>query len=314
MIRLVEGRRSTRAFTLIELLVVIAIIAILIGLLLPAVQKVREAAARAQCMNNLKQIGLGVHGYHTFRKGKLPPFYVNLGTITAPVEQQIFHSILPYIDQEPLYKLFNPTGTGNNLLNAVAGTTLQLYGCPSDRTYRDGKSALAPNWALTSYAANFQVFGDPVNASLAGAANISSSFNDGASNTIMFAEKYAQCALNGSGMVPTNVNVWAWSGQTVTANTVQDLANAPIFAYGAADGTPYPATPAGQIYLAGSSLSGFQDKPFPVSNCGAPSSPHTGGMNLCMGDGSVRSLTPEVAPVVMWAACTPSNGDLTPDF
>src|SRR5437588_1035852 len=93
--------RKRRAFTLIELLVVIAIIAILIGLLVPAVQKVREAAARAQCQNNLKQLALGIHNYHDVNK-QLPPARVARDAyVTWPV------LIMPYIEQGPLYKQFD---------------------------------------------------------------------------------------------------------------------------------------------------------------------------------------------------------------
>src|SRR5262245_39982406 len=98
MVRLAQRRRS--AFTLIELLVVIAIMGVLIGLLLPAVQKVREAAARMQSANNLKQLGIAANAFATSRKGKLPPFYQAQTTN----ETGVFVALLPYVEQEPLYK------------------------------------------------------------------------------------------------------------------------------------------------------------------------------------------------------------------
>jgi len=146
-----NGRRL--AFTLIELLVVIAIIAILIGLLLPAVQKVREAAARIKCSNNLKQFGLAQHGYHD-NYNKFPPgglccktTHDSAGNIVPSLNNDwgddrgtwIVFS-LPYVEQDPLFKLFgpleslsvfNPAGTARGNA-AVANARVKIFRCPSD--------------------------------------------------------------------------------------------------------------------------------------------------------------------------------------
>src|SRR5262249_18051161 len=210
MSRLVRERRRP-GFTLIELLVVIAIIAVLIGLLLPAVQKVREAADRMTCSNNLKQLGLAAHAYQT-NSGFLPPSRIHVdGEASWTV------LILPFIEQENLYRTWDLTKTYRDQPAAFAyATQIQIYYCPTRRTppqlsrpgdfgpggaFRDSRRA----GALSDYACNLgDNFDDREQTNATGAMIQArgwpnwkpslrfSDIRDGTSNTLLFGEKHVK--------------------------------------------------------------------------------------------------------------------------
>jgi prepilin-type N-terminal cleavage/methylation domain-containing protein len=174
-----------RGFTLIELLVVIAIIAILIGLLLPAVQKVREAAARTQCQNNLKQIVLGVHNYHD-SNGTFPAAVILPAGVGYTDETNAGPSwavlILPYIEQANLYNQVQPnvqnniSGTKDTGWKAIASTPVKTYVCPSDPFGSSGPltrvGGTPSGWARGNYAANMgPAYGNNGNSYYGGSSN-----------------------------------------------------------------------------------------------------------------------------------------------
>ena len=178
-------------FTLIELLVVIAIIAILIGLLLPAVQKVREAANRMTSSNNIKQLGIAVHS-HNDGVGYIPCQWEARGTVLG-ASQHFW--LLPYIEQEAIYNLgladasFYPHNSAR-----VRSAVIKSFLAPSDTTTSNGIAT--GDWAASNYGANHAVFGQP-NVQWNPKRRITE-IQDGTSNTILFAEKYGRCGNNGS--------------------------------------------------------------------------------------------------------------------
>jgi prepilin-type N-terminal cleavage/methylation domain-containing protein len=285
-----------RAFTLIELLVVIAIIAILIGLLLPAVQKVREAAARMSCSNNLKQLSLGTINCADTNGGKLPPsigLYPN-DNAYGPNQSDggLFLHILPYIEQNNLYKASlvqpepNDRNNGNPTYSQWTGpiqsAVVKTFQCPSDPTtlsYNSGQGA-------ASYGINGQMFRYNYVGWSAGLARYPASIPDGTSNTIFFAEKLTRTTACINCCNNYDNNYWPDWGPLISSSDCS-------MATGAA--AMFQVQPRGDPAQA---------------DGGRASSNHTSGMNVALGDGSVRFLTSGMTPLTYWYALTPNQGEV----
>jgi prepilin-type N-terminal cleavage/methylation domain-containing protein len=301
-IQVPPGKKPT-GFTLIELLVVIAIIAILIALLVPAVQKVREAAARTQCVNNLKQIMLAVHNFHDSKKFVPPvegvpsnqnnPYTGRAGNLDA--YGTLFFYILPFIDQNPLYIQAN----GNSM--NIGATVLPVYLCPSDggSTPSGGCGSMQTSsiqrdgFGSSNYAANVMVFDPRYTRTLV------TSMPDGSSNTVCMAERFRNCnnVAGGGCTLPG----WAWN----TIANGGDCWASPTF--GAAQAGIYQMNCNGAEFNNGGVA--FQAGPA-ISACNwyVTQGSHPGTMQIGLGDGSVRGASGSMSVATWTAACTPNDG------
>ena len=321
------SRANRSAFTLIELLVVIAIIAVLIGLLLPAVQKVREASARMSCANNLKQIGLGIHNHHD-TLGRLPPGGANdqppFG-IDAPNSGHWGSSwmvyILPYIEQDNLFKLWQFTGQSGafNATNNAAANNVEIktYFCPSSplphfkATNQGAAVASLSNYVGISGAVPGLIPGFtetrintlPCGGQISGGGMMipngqlrMTDIKDGASNTMAVSEQSNWITSTTGFQDWRATQPWGWYLGVKSPGTP------PNFDNGGGDNREpglttirylVNSTPAGgwanDVTNTGVGIGGY------TNNCTGANIPlnstHSGGVNILLGDGSVRFLS-----------------------
>ncbi len=309
--------RARIGFTLIELLVVIAIIAILIALLVPAVQKVREAAARLQCANNLKQIGLGMNNYANVFKG-FPPSRTTGNVASAPWyphQHSWSAALLPYIEQTNNFNLYSYTADWDDPSNYTAiQTQLAVFNCPSCPIQYRTDTTITPNPAAGDYHAVNAIkwfvavncFGYPssqVNSStshedphLAGGMSEDENtpfvrISDGTSNTILVAEDAGR---------PTFYNQM---GQNCLPGCAPNLPSG---------GQAGWADPNGAFSIDGSNPDGSIPGPCTL-NCSNNSEVygfHSGGANVVFADGSVHFFTSEMPLCTLAALTTRSAGEL----
>jgi prepilin-type N-terminal cleavage/methylation domain-containing protein/prepilin-type processing-associated H-X9-DG protein len=318
--------RSTKrwGFTLVELLVVIAIIAVLIGLLLPAVQKVRAAAARAHCLNNLKQIALASHAYHDANErfpvgGRLP---VPVGARQTG-GTNLWVELLPYIEQDPLYRSWDRDDNRNNVggPGAPSAQVIKLLLCPADFVPNPvmpcPPPVFVPQWAwglyaLSSYGGNAGRRGFPPGTeppypgmTADGIFYIDSrvcvtDITDGSSTTFLFGERYhwdpqygvQQPKVRPGGAPFESMGAWA-----TIAGPMGDMASLTL-------STPVEINY--QVPLGG-------DNSTLESRVCAFGSGHRGGANFAFADGSVRFVSESIALGTLQALSTRNGGDVISD-
>jgi prepilin-type N-terminal cleavage/methylation domain-containing protein/prepilin-type processing-associated H-X9-DG protein len=313
------------AFTLIELLVVIAIIAILIGLLLPAVQKVREAAARAKCTNNLKQIGLALHSYHD-ANNYFPPGYVDgnsdPATDTFADEGPGWgwaSFLLPYLEQRNVYSQINfsqPVGSGVN--TQISQQSLPIFQCPSD-----GNQQAFTVWPTSIVVAHSNYVGcngteettdAPGNNSglfLRNSHYNIASVSDGLSNTIVVGERSSNHSPSTWTGAVTGGRCPAWMCTLPYTSPYTPQSQAPDTGNGTAyDNAEGDAT----LILSHGNTDHLPNADQPIWDADTFYSLHTNGANFLFGDGSVHFLTSSVNPNTFQWLCTIAGGEVTTDW
>ncbi len=343
--------RKRPGFTLIELLVVIAIIAILIGMLVPAVQKVRESAARAQCQNNLKQLGLAMHNYHGVSKrfppafkGDVPPAYTGFPAYFFSWSALAY--LNPYLEQTNIYKrmdltqpIYMPPTYNISPANQFAVTqVIPLFLCPSDQGKPVSSAYGVTDMGPTNYAVNVGTgttnggapYGSPWNSDGMFRAKVGTrigDIRDGTSNTAMMSESTLGTGPeNSTGSIPDDPQtVYAYvqiglplNDATCAGATTWNNANRRGFMWATGEmrcasynhyllpNSPTPdcvtndLTPGEGVYTAVA----FR----------AARSFHDGGVNLLLGDGSVRFLSSAVTLTTWRALATRSGGEVVGDL
>ena len=331
-------KRTRRGFTLIELLVVIAIIAVLIALLVPAVQKVREAANRTTCANQIKQLVLATHSFHDANKvlppamGLRPATAGLLANGTLPPGVQIgtaHYFVLPYLEQG---NLLNSDPKGKYDSWYYRGTPVQGFQCPADFTVQvggvttQGQTSADNGYATTSYAVN-------VAPTQWGTFTLVTGMPDGTSNTVLFAERYQLCKWEVNPpcpLLPSQKSGYSqsWAGWPMYTLRTADLLleysgdgphfNPPLGSGKTPGGVPWftgayntPASnPANVTVYPPAPVFPIQEMPTMLCcDFRVVQTPHSGVLVAALGDGSVRMVSTSISWTTWNHACDPKDGN-----
>lgn len=300
--------RKRSGFTLIELLVVIAIIAILIALLVPAVQKVREAAARSQCTNNLKQIGLACHGFHDTYKFVVPSRIWDHWATWAAL-------LLPYLDQDPLYRQWNIELPYYLQNNAAIQSNLTVYFCPARRAASSvGMSASGDKPDNSNPDANHHPGGLGDYAACAGDYNYASWYDGVNANGVI----YTGLVLQQSGN-----NIIRWRGRLTmvgitdgTSNTLmvgEKQVPAANYAQGVGDGSIFNGDHEWNFARVASSTYPLAKGPTDTASWNVRfGGPHPGACMFVFADGTVRPVNVNTSGTVLGLLIVRNDGQATP--
>jgi prepilin-type N-terminal cleavage/methylation domain-containing protein len=312
-------RRPRWGFTLIELLVVIAIIAVLIALLVPAVQKVREAAQRTECQNKLSQLGKAIHSYAGQYNGQLPPLWTNYNTsLGRNYSGTLLVSLLPFVEQVSVFKAINATPFNYNAVVPGSGITVRetvipVYLCPSDSSMSQGYPVnRTQDWAGSSYGSNYQVFGLVNNQSSYISRYRIASIPDGGSQTVFMAEVLGGTAPNCNGGTQGYGSLWAHPSYP-DSNNWRYFATFAVNIWGNGTTTPTPHADYANCTTGTPSNWNWDMPPqLGVSIANADKaragSFHPNVAHALMGDGSIRGISGSITQTTWITVVGPDDG------